>query len=169
MNGPAQPRQGGSRPTGDTVHCGNVRLTADSLVELDNGRPVVTVRRMDVQRMELRYGFPSERPLLSVAFGAVLIAVGLLPLFAALRQVFDAGRVVWKFALIVPLAFAGAYLVVTTLQRGYYLLVVLTRDCRKLRFGQSVTLDELNDFVLQARDRLGCEIDTACCQIRDSH
>lgn len=140
----------------------NVSINWKRVAELDEKSPVVIVPRESIQSIELRYGLQSERTWLRIPFAVVLIAAGLMPTGLILRWLTKGDEnVASLFTAMVLMLPVGIWMLWTALVPGYYLAVVTDRDSRKIAFARTAKLDEIEDFLEQASDELGCRITIA--------
>jgi hypothetical protein len=108
------------------------RLTPQALEELDEHRVVLSIPLERVKSAQLKHGFVAERLVPSlvlavlVCLGGVVCAVSLLRWFAGIGRL---SRYVGAGVALIPF---GAWLVRSTLKRGWYLDVDMGSERRKL-------------------------------------
>jgi hypothetical protein len=108
------------------------RLTQQALEELDEHRVVLSIPLERVKAAQLKHGFVAERLVPSlvlavlVCVGGVVCALSLLRWFAGIGRL---SRYVGAGVALIPF---GAWLVRSTLKRGWYLDVDLGSERRKL-------------------------------------
>lgn len=138
------------------IFYGNVRITPHSVDEVDGGRILVGIPRSTIQRITLCYGFQAERPIPQALFAGVIFLFGFWP-FIRLA----AGHVSLVEATMFGLFAFGAWGLWGAFRRGYYLLVDLDNDRRKLAFARKTPLPEILEFLNEARSRYEYVIDVA--------
>ena len=137
----------------EEVRCGKVVVTHDSLIELGEQHPAVTLSRNDVVDVRLLRGSTAERPVLELLFGLGMIGVRL---FAVARLLAGEGGLATAGG--VAMAAWGAFILVRVVRPGHYLRVRLKNDLRKLCFGAGVNTRELSQFIEAVRREHGLEV-----------
>jgi hypothetical protein len=135
-----------------------VLLDPDGLGVLDGDRVVKHVPRDNLQTIEVRSGLLSAHPFLQLAFGAVLVWLGLSPaksLLDGLREGETTVDVVAFLALLIPL---GAWLVYDALKRGHYLIVESGGGRLKIPLKGRPSAADVDAFVGRAKSELGYDI-----------
>jgi len=131
--------------------CLNLAVSTKGIAEYSGKSCVVFIRREDIQRFEMKFGFRAEHPLIQSIAGALLSCIGIIGLgllgiggFAYLR---------WELGFIF-FGGLGVWLLWEALRRGHYLSVVCNKETRKLVFDRIVSEAEIQAF-LQNASRLG--------------
>ena len=117
----------------DVVEYAGIRCTSQNLSEWEHGRTMIVVPVPEIQRIDLRHGILAPHPFLLIPFGAILMAIGAIPLIHFLLVSRQGGHVASFEAVVVPFLFIGLYLILTALRRGFYLDVETTRGRFRLR------------------------------------
>lgn len=141
-----------------TLVCSGVRFTKKSVAQLDGTRVSVSIARDSIRQMSLRYGFQSERPLLQVLFGSILCLVGLWPVIHITNWLIFGGVFLALETLLIFFLIFGIWGIYTGVRRGYYLLVEMDRDTRKLAFSSPVAREDIEAFLAEARTAFGYDI-----------
>jgi hypothetical protein len=134
------------------VRYANLRATADEILELADGRAVVSIPIADVRKVALAFGSPAERPILQGIAGSALLLGGVVGLVNVLR-VLLAGVVtrfitVWiTSGVLISLGIAGGLLLARLMKRSLYLAIDTARGRRKLEFSRDATREGAADFV----------------------
>jgi hypothetical protein len=143
---------------GLTVECSGARVSENSIAETSSGRPVVEVSRTDILDIALRHGFASERPVVVVACGTLLIGIGLIFVRHLLMWLWQGGVIYVEEGLGIGLIVLGALVASSALRRRYFVAVRTASDLRKLSFGREAARDETVTFVGRAGQMLGCPV-----------
>lgn len=128
---------------------------------------VASVIKKDIRSISLKEGRQSERPTLQIFFG---IAVLFIPLFSIL---YILGGLIFGEPLRIPfllaLTFAplGVWMIREGIRSGYYLLITLDNDTRKLGFDKSCDKAALKEFLKDA-NQLGYVIDASLLGLKKS-
>ena len=144
-------------PATDLV-CSGVRFTNRSVSQLDGDRVSVSIPRDSIRHLSLGYGFQSERPLLQVLFGSIILAVGVWPVIRIARWLFFGGDLSTLEVLLVGFLIFGVWGVYSAVKRGYYILVETDRDRRKLAFSSPVARDDIQSFLADVHSTLDYEV-----------
>src|SRR5689334_20319837 len=121
----------------ESIEYSGIRISDTHMAELDGHRPLVAVKRSDIERVTLRRGWQSRRPLLQLLFGAGLSVIALFPILATLRWLQFGGRihVGWPFAAAF-ITVVAAWVMYDSLRRGFFLAIEGPRGRQKLCFGR---------------------------------
>jgi hypothetical protein len=140
------------------AECHGIGFSRSSLVEIQDGQPVVTIVLPHIVKVTLRRGIASERPALLALMGLVLVAISAWALVLVLQLLLQ-GEHPPKFVLLpVTLAPFGGMLIHLALRSRTYLLIETRDDTRKLPFDSSVTKPEIEGFLNQLRPNLQCPL-----------
>jgi hypothetical protein len=156
-------------PETTIIKYATVQFTPDKLVEFGSkvqSREVLSIPRDDIEKIVLKYGLASERPIIDVLIGSGFLLVGLfisIPLlfsyFSELSQgtsVRPAGAKFVGFGLMfIPFAIMFFYL---ALRKRYYFYVQLRKDKRKIVFHGEVYPVHIRSFIREANSKLGWQI-----------
>jgi hypothetical protein len=141
------------------LRCHQIQIRRGKLEELRDGDPVVAIPLGEIVDVRITRGLVAERPLIQVATGLALTAIGVLyglPILSVGLQ----GRktaVMLELLLILCLAL-GPLVVATAFRRGLVLRVQLRRETRKLHAGRRATVADLAPFIDRARSDHGLAI-----------
>lgn len=125
----------------------NIAFSSNGIAEYSGNRCVVFISKGEIQRIEKRFGFRAERPLLQSIAGVVLFGLGLI----GARLFLTAGVVLYRWeAGFVLFGALGGWLLWEALRRGHYLSVDCQNGKRKLVFEGKVSEPELNDVLRDA-------------------
>lgn len=148
-----------------------VEISADTVSEIDGKQLMVSLPRDQIASLTLQKGIKSERPIVSIAIGVLLILMGFyifLPMFLDLWGpiLLEPGsnlsprHAPTSFVVmgLVPIPI-GLYLIITALQKRYFLLVVTANGMkRKIVFDDDISYSEIRSFVEQVHTKYGCHI-----------
>lgn len=120
-----------------------IRITAKSMMAVDDGQPIMVVPLTEIESIRLCFGRKSERPLMQAAFSLLLLIIGLLPIFASLTRLAQVNLKLMMIAGFIPFGIWGLR---TSFANGFYLEVTSKTAQRKLplpTFFDPVSLREL--------------------------
>lgn len=142
--------------TAEYVQLECVRFSGDGGVEIDQHRPIVSVPRAEILRIELVHGPGAEQPLVVIVLGLVCLALALLfPLMSVLGVTRGALRLAeWLIAGIALLVPAW-WLLDLGIRRRWYVRVWTRGGSRKLVFHQCSDHAMLERFITLVRQRFG--------------
>lgn len=133
----------------------SVRVGADGIAEMDGRLPIVFVPRSNIVAVEVRHGSGAQRPLITLAVGALLIALSFMPLLmianASRRAEPFPTKVIAAVAFVVP----GLWLLDLAVRRRWFLHVETRRGVKKILFSKAVNQVSVESFVSSARARFG--------------
>jgi hypothetical protein len=134
------------------VRYANLRATGDEIVELADGRAVVSIRIADVRKVALVLGTTAERPILQGIAGSALLLVGAVGLVNVSRAllagiVTPLSTVLITSGVLISLGIAGGLLLARLMNRGLYLAIETAHGRRKLAFSREATEERATDFV----------------------
>jgi hypothetical protein len=139
----------------DYVEYAAIRLGVDGAAEIDGNRKLVHVPRAEVIRLEIVHGSAAERPLLSLIFGVLLLAISLIGPLMLLLAVLGYGTVEAKFVTSIAFIVPAAWLLDLVIRRRWFLKVHTARGSRKLIFGKGSESVAMQQFVVSAKERFG--------------
>jgi hypothetical protein len=134
------------------IEYAGVRISEGEICELNGRRRGVAVRREDIDRASVRRGWQAERPFLALAFGGVLLAVGLVPVPSIIDWLLHGGTLSVLWAAVTSMVAVGGWVVYESLRRGYFLAVEGRRGRRKLCFGRRAEAERIRSFLYRAED-----------------
>jgi hypothetical protein len=143
----------------DAIEFAGVRFEQDRVVELDDAQVMLNVPKSEIRRMTLRQGFYSAHPVLQVAAGVVLAAIGLLPTIHLSNWLLRGGTFHHVEAFLVSFVFLGPWLVYDATKRGPLLDVETSTGRRKLALDHKVAAAELQDFLAVVEARFGYRVE----------
>ena len=136
---------------------GGIRFSETELAEVDQGRPVLRVRRERIQHIQLRWGSRAARPLVQVLLGTVFLATGCVIQGLMLWEWLRNGGVIHVEVVVglAILALMGGWLLFDALKKGYFLEVSTDSRKEKLRFDRRLSLQKIESLLAEARQRFG--------------
>jgi hypothetical protein len=132
-----------------------LKISAEGLSEISEGRSVVFLPKADIERIELIRGSGAERPGLQIGLGSLLALLGLcgfIPLLSGNLVLFRYEIGFTFFGLI------GVWMIWEALRRRTFLLVLTRSDKRKLFLHGKVETKPLVEFLEAARTSFGFNI-----------
>jgi hypothetical protein len=137
------------------IEYAGIRFTADAVIELKSGQPVRAVRRPEITSIVLRRSPASKHPVMQLALGVVLVALGLYPCLRLFNWWRHGGAVhPHELTMLVWLA-VGAWMVFEAIARRLCLLVQTPTTMHKMALQGTIDKDTLNDFIRQAEMEYG--------------
>ena len=143
---------------------GTVEITREEIAEFDGKYKIFSIERNQIIDVHLKFGMSRERILATIVSGVFLIAVGIVLGVMPLSQIFiknDFKLSVsgWKpFVCSVPSIIIGIYLIKTSLERRYYLLVNLINGTRKVIFKDKIDYNDLENYIRKINNLFGYNI-----------
>lgn len=137
------------------IQLGDVRIGADGAAEMDEERPLVSVPRGEIVRIEGIHAVAGERPVATLVIGLVLLVIAIVPVVALVDVFVRGGTYYVEWIAAVACIIPAGWLIQLSLRRRWLLLVTTSRDRRKLLFPAKVTQVEVETFVAQAKARFG--------------
>jgi hypothetical protein len=145
----------GTSSTESTISYLGVKVSTEFVSEVDNGRILASVKKADIQRIELASGCGAERPALQLGFGiamTALLPIGLIPFLAG-------NWGLWRYETgFAFFGILGAWLIWETLRRRTYLLMTTRSDRRKLFFRGKIDPARMTEFLSNAETQFGYTI-----------
>jgi len=142
-----------------------VDITRDEIAEYDRKLKIIAIPRNQIDSVELKYGVPSERIILTIFIGIVLIAIGIilgfLPVFHMyLKSDWPKSAYCMKmFAMAMPLVVIGFYIIFNIFNRKYYLQIRFKNNERKIIFKENIYRPELYDYIKRVNKNFGYNIE----------
>jgi hypothetical protein len=127
-----------------------IRIRPDTISEVD-GLPLVSIPRAQVIQIHLTQGLLTERPLITIAAGIAVTAIGVFGIKLLIAAFFASGPSFPKTGGLASLCLVlGPLLLYSAIRRGPILRVETTRGVRTLQFGKTLDPEELPEFVDRA-------------------
>jgi len=146
-------------PLEDCLEYGGVRITATAIAELDGDRPLVTVKRANIERAALGWGRQSCRAFGLLVFGAVLILLGLTSALTLLGALSDGGKISSVWAWGTTLNILGCWAVYDAMRRGFFLQTDGPTGRQRLCFGRRARRSRIDEFLTEAERQYGYQIE----------
>jgi hypothetical protein len=125
-------------------------IRRDTISEVD-GLPLVTIPRSEVIQIRVTRGLLTERPLIMIAAGIVVAAVGVFGIKLLTAAFFTNGPGFPKTGMLASLGLVfGPLLIYSATRRGPCLHVETAKGVRVLQFGKTLDPDDLPGFVDRA-------------------
>jgi hypothetical protein len=136
----------------------DVIIDTQGITLLSGQSKLLFVAKTDIQKITLKHGFQSERPIAQIIFGILIIGLGVY-FFAHLILHTLVNRVMyvddWLSILLLPL---GGWFIVDGFRKRLYFDVALDHDRRKFPLGKNPDKGELQKFIKLA-SQLGYSIE----------
>lgn len=144
----------------NAVRFHNVGFGTEGVTLFDQQSKISFVAKKDIRRITLKYGYQSERPLLQVIFGIVIILIGLYFVVNFILQMLI-NRIIYTTMLLSILILpVGIWFIVDGLRKRLYFEVEVDNDRRKFPLGRAPDRSELQKFI-KAGSQLGYIIDSS--------
>jgi len=147
----------------DPAQVGNVRFhnvgfSIKNMVLFDQRSQILSVAKSDIRKITLKHGFQSERPVVQVVFGIIVIILGFyflihLILHTLVYRIFYVDDIL--SLLLLP---TGGWFIVDGFRKRLYFEVTLDNDKRKFPLGKTPDMGELQKFI-ELASQLGYVID----------
>jgi hypothetical protein len=142
-------RMGQEGLTRDKIRFHRIVITPDTISEVD-GLPLVTIPRTDVIQIRLTHGLLTERPLIAIAAGIAVTAIGVFGI-KLLAAVFFTNLRFPKTGALASLGIVlGPLLIYSAFRRGPILRVETAKGVRTLQFGKTLKPEDIPEFVDRA-------------------
>ncbi|HOX07184.1 MAG TPA: hypothetical protein PK280_12340 [Planctomycetota bacterium] len=135
-------------------YCG-VWIGAGELAEVDGGRTALAVRREDLDSARLCRGWQAERPWVLLGFGAILLALGLIPVPCVVLWLIHGGGISSTLPLLLIWLPFGGWALYRAASRGFYLAIRCHEGSRKLAFSRRADRANIEAFLKEAERRFG--------------
>jgi hypothetical protein len=139
----------------DHLEYGAIRLGADGAAEMDGNRRLVHIPREEIVSLELAHGSASERPVISLIFAALLLAISLIGPMMLVGALLGRGTVEIKWVTTIAFIIPAAWLFELVIRRRWFLKVHMKKGSRKLIFARPNDEVALQQFVHGAKERFG--------------
>jgi hypothetical protein len=140
------------------IECCGVRCDDKQLVEVEDGRVMVSVERHCVRQITLRYGVMSPHPILQGLIGMVLASLGFIPAAHLIEWSLHGGEFLAIEAGLVGLSVVGIWLIATSLRRGYFLEVQEKSSRKRLQLRPAPEAEKLASFVRAVEEAWGVNV-----------
>jgi hypothetical protein len=144
----------------DAISLSSIRISSDSIAELDGSRTSISIPRQDIINISLKYGSTSERPIAQFMVSVILVGLGLYLGVYPLADMIVRGNYFSNlqsfklFAYAVPLILLGGYYLNRLFIKRFYLLVYTNNDKRRLVFNDKLTEGEVQTFIMNCNNSL---------------
>ena len=133
----------------------SVEVSDEGLAEMDQGRRNVFVPREEIREIELSYGLGSERPLVGVIFGVILLLVGVWPLRTLYLVLTEGGTFYIETMTAAAFLCVGGWLIHFSLKKRLHFLVRTIKDKRKILFHGKIKQEDLMELLRAAEKDFG--------------
>jgi hypothetical protein len=156
------------------IKCSTVKITQKGISELDGNKEFIFIPRIKINSISLLYGCGVKRPLVQIILSLIFILVPVYFFIPTILEVLasmvadpiepdlieiDNRRSIKQFsALLLAFIPIGIWELYDVIKKKYYLLI--TTDKReKITFREKTTKAELKNFLEQAKENFGYEIE----------
>ena len=136
----------------------NVEFSTEYITLFSRQSKLLSIEKKDVQKITMKYGFQSERPVIQFIFGIALIVAGLYFIVNFFLRILVYRVADLDFLLSLLLLPLGGWFIVDGSRKRYYFEVLVENDKRKFPLGTKPNKDELKKF-LSSISQLGYIID----------
>lgn len=136
----------------------NVEFSTEYITLFSRQSKLLSIEKKDVQKITMKYGFQSERPVIQFIFGIALIVAGLYFIVNFFLRILVYRVADLDFLLSLLLLPLGGWFIVDGSRKRYYFEVLVENDKRKFPLGKKPNKDELKK-ILSSISQLGYIID----------
>jgi hypothetical protein len=136
----------------------SVEVSDEGLAEMDRNRRNVFVPRDKILEVNLSYGLGSERPLVGVIFGIILLIVGLWPLRILYSVLTEGGTFYIETMAAAGFLLVGGWLIYFSLKKRLHFMIRTERDRRKILFHGKLSREDLMELLRAAENDFGYSI-----------
>ena len=144
----------------NVVRFHNVGFSAEGVTLFDQQSKILFVAKKDIRQITLKYGYQSERPIVQVIFGIVIILAGLYFIANFILQMLINRIVYTTMLLSILLLPIGIWFMVDGLRKRLFFEIEVDNDTRKFPLGKAPNKSELQKFI-KAGSQLGYIIDSS--------
>lgn len=135
-----------------------IEATRDAITQVERGRTTMRIMRDQICSVSIEYGSPSNRPMLQLAIGLLLIGLGFIPITWIGHWLLYGGKLPKVIIFALGWTAIGSWLVWHAIYKRTYLRVDLNGRIEKLQFDGKPDPMTLQKFVRQLRDSLGYSV-----------
>lgn len=132
-------------------------FTPEVIEMVQAGQVMVSVPREEIVHLAIQRGSHAERPLIQAAFSVLMIFMGLAPIAAFLDIAI--GDLPLKAGSMVAFLPFGCWGLWSALARGFFILVDLKNDRRKLPIDLGTSLVEIRQLIQDVERSFGYSIE----------
>jgi hypothetical protein len=150
----------------NAMYYSGILIAPEKIAMFQGKSEVASVQKKDIQTITLEEGYQSERPILQIAFGIVILLLPLYSILYLLGGLLSGATI--RVPILLALAFAplGIWMIREGIRRGYYLHITLENDTRKLGFDKNCDQTALKAFLKDA-SQLGYVIDASLLGLKN--
>ncbi len=101
---------------------GNLRISSEQVVEMQDNRPVLAVKRQDIRSISLRHGYLARHPFMQMVFATALTICSGTFLLGVISTAMNGLIMFWPF-LSGIFTVLGLWLLYDALRRGHFVEV----------------------------------------------
>ncbi len=131
------------------IFCNGILATPEKISMIEGQSEVITIYKKDIQHISLEHGYQSERPIVQIVFGVVVLMISMYPILKLMAAFLSDIKVHILAFLMLALIPIGVWAIRSALKRGYYLDVQLENDRRKLGFQTGWDKTGMTEFFKQ--------------------
>lgn len=151
----------------NAIYYNGILIAPEKIAMFQGKSEVASVQKKDIQTITLEEGYQSERPILQIAFGGIILLLPLFSILYLLGGLLSGTTVRISFLLAFAFAPLGVWMIREGMRRGYYLLITQDNDARKLGFDKICDQAALKAFLKDA-SQLGYVIDASLLRMKQS-
>ncbi len=136
----------------------DIVFDAEGINLLSGQSKILFIAKRDIQKITLKHGFQSERPIAEIVFGIFVVGLGLYFFLNFLLEIVVHRLIYLEDLLSLFLLPIGAWFVIDGFRKRFYFEVVLNNDRRKFPLRKSTDTGELQKFIKTA-SLLGYPVD----------
>lgn len=135
-----------------------IEATRDAITQVERGRTTMRIMRDQICSVSIEYGSPSNRPMVQLVIGVLLIGLGFIPIPWIVHWLLYGGKLPKVIVFTLSWAAIGSWLVWHAISKRTFLRVDLNGRIEKLQFDGKPDPMTLQKFVRQLRDSLGYSV-----------
>jgi hypothetical protein len=144
----------------EAVRFQTVEFSAKGVTLFSQQSKLLFVPREQIRQITLKYGFQSERPIVEILFGIVIIGVGLYLIINIILNILLRQTIHVEQCLSILLLPVGSWFFIDGFRKRLYFEVGLDNDMRKFPLGKNPDKAELQKFIRLA-GQFGYTIDSS--------
>ncbi len=135
-----------------------VLINEHEIANVQDGKKYRIVKKEDINRIVLTYGFVAASPVIQTVFGAGIALAGLYFLKNIIRWITCGGTIHAAQLWMAITVLVGVWVIYDGLKKGCYLAVATKNKTEKITFAKVKDTKAVSEFVEKAKAAYGYEI-----------
>lgn len=144
----------------NAVRFHNIEFSPEGIALLSQNSKLLFVAKKEIRQITLKYGFQSERPIVEIIFGIIVLGLGVYLILDIILKAFIYRITHVEELLGLLLLPIGGWFFIDGFRKRLYFEVKLDNDKRKFPLGKNPDKNELRKFT-QYASQLGYVIDAS--------